>query len=357
MNELANTNTELRIKPSMPWTADDDRRLREMFWTHSRPDIARILGRSRGAVRGRCTTLGLRGRCRPWSKQDIDALRASYLERTGEAIRAKLVELGLLDGRTKASVRLKASRLGIAERRRPKLNSPKVRRKTESAAEVSVLASKRMSAYIAKYGHPRGMQGKKHTAEARSAFSEGVKQMWADPGSKFRSAAHRQLKSDVMVRHVAKHGLSVGGYSRGAGGRRPDLGNTYFRSRWEANYARYLNLLLSRGDIRSWQYEPKTFVFERIKRGTRTYTPDFLVVDRLGVSEWHEVKGWMDPKSKTRLARMAKYFPSEVVRVIGGKWFASAVRGGLAAFIPGWETAKSPRPGVRIEPAAAKGAA
>ena len=48
----------------------------------------------------------------------------------------------------------------------------------------------------------------------------------------------------------------------------------FFRSRWEYRYALYLQLLKSRGEIKDWQHEPKTFWFEGIKRGTNNYKPD-----------------------------------------------------------------------------------
>lgn len=132
---------------------------------------------------------------------------------------------------------------------------------------------------------------------------------------------------------------------RSSGGRRADLGGLYVRSTWEANYARFLNLLVAQRKILRWEYEPHTFWFESIKRGTRSYQPDFKVYLLDGTHEWHEVKGWMDPKSKTKLARMARYYPDEKVVVIAQGWFRQARRGGLAACIPGWETGA--RDGVR----------
>ncbi len=85
---------------------------------------------------------------------------------------------------------------------------------------------------------------------------------------------------------------------------------TFFRSRWEANYALYLNFLLKRGAILSWEYEPDRFLFEKIQIGTRSYCPDFKIRFPDGCIEYHELKGWMDPKSKTKLNRMAKFFPN-----------------------------------------------
>lgn len=140
-----------------------------------------------------------------------------------------------------------------------------------------------------------------------------------------------------------------------AGGRRADLGGRYFRSRWESNYARFLNLLVAQKKIGAWEYEPTEFWFDAIKRGTRSYKPDFKVIHLDGSHEWHEVKGWMDPQSKTKLARMAKYFPSEKVVVIDAGWFRQARRGGLAACIPGWEHGSAPSNIIITERAIAEG--
>lgn len=84
----------------------------------------------------------------------------------------------------------------------------------------------------------------------------------------------------------------------------------FFRSGWEVNYARYLEWLRQNKKIVSWEFEPDTFWFEKIKRGVRSYLPDFKVTNPDGTIEYHEVKGFLDSKSKTKLKRMAKYYPS-----------------------------------------------
>jgi len=111
----------------------------------------------------------------------------------------------------------------------------------------------------------------------------------------------------------------------------------FARSRWEANYGRYLQFLKSNGEIIDWQHEPDTFWFEKIRRGVRSYLPDFKVTYRSGI-EYHEVKGWMDARSKTKLKRMAKYHPSVKIRLIEKDWFRAANKR-FAAVIPGWEMA------------------
>ena len=83
----------------------------------------------------------------------------------------------------------------------------------------------------------------------------------------------------------------------------------YFRSWWEVDYACYLEILKRYKRIKEWEYEPQTFWFENIKRGTRSYLPDFRITDQDGSQYFVEVKGYMDAKSLTKLKRMKKYHP------------------------------------------------
>jgi hypothetical protein len=125
-------------------------------------------------------------------------------------------------------------------------------------------------------------------------------------------------------------------FSRGRGGKRADLEGQYFRSRWEANWARYLNWMKARGEITGWEYETETFEFSKIKRGSRFYTPDFKVTENSGAIIYHELKGWLDKKSITKLKRMKKYHPSVEVLLVQKREY-DAVRKQLHSIIPGWE--------------------
>lgn len=100
----------------------------------------------------------------------------------------------------------------------------------------------------------------------------------------------------------------------------------YFRSGWEMNYAQYLDWLKRMGEIIDWEYEPDTFWFEAIKRGTRSYTPDFKVTEKDGSVAYHEVKGWMDQKSATKLKRMAKYYPEITIVLIDEEQYHAIMR-------------------------------
>ena len=82
----------------------------------------------------------------------------------------------------------------------------------------------------------------------------------------------------------------------------------YFRSGWEARYAKYLEWLKSKGEIKDWKFEPRIFDFAEIRHGTTRYIPDFEVINNNGSIEYHEVKGYMDNKSKTKIKRFRKFF-------------------------------------------------
>ena len=117
-----------------------------------------------------------------------------------------------------------------------------------------------------------------------------------------------------------------------------EIGNQkcYFRSRWEANFSRYLELLKTNNQIKAWFHEPHTFWFHEIMRGIRSYKPDFKVIESHESHIWYEVKGYSDAKSRTKMKRMKKYYPDEKITIIDGKWF---FKNGamLSRVISGWE--------------------
>lgn len=110
----------------------------------------------------------------------------------------------------------------------------------------------------------------------------------------------------------------------------------YFRSIWESNYGRYLDLLKRAGHIKSWEHEPDTFWFEEIKRGVRSYLPDFKVITDNDIVIYHEVKGFYDAKSLTKIKRFRKYYPDFRLLIIDKNWF-NANSKNLRAVIPDWE--------------------
>ena len=110
----------------------------------------------------------------------------------------------------------------------------------------------------------------------------------------------------------------------------------YFRSKWEANYARYLEFLKEYKKIKEWEHEPDTFWFESIKRGVRSYLPDFKVTQNDDSIYYVEVKGYMDSKSATKLKRMKKYYPEIEVRLVDGDNYKVLVKQ-LRYLVKDWE--------------------
>ncbi len=96
-------------------------------------------------------------------------------------------------------------------------------------------------------------------------------------------------------------------------------------------------MLRKNASLTKWEHEKETFWFEKIRRGCRSYLPDFRITHMDGKVEYHEVKGWMDARSKTKIKRMAKYYPHIKLRVIDGSWFKQNARN-LKGMIPEWES-------------------
>ena len=148
--------------------------------------------------------------------------------------------------------------------------------------------------------------------------------------------------SKAIATRVAKYGTGclinrgTQPYSRCRGGKRADLGDRYFRSGWEANYARYLNCLISQGQIKKWEYEPKTFVFPGETHGAMTYTPDFLISENDGRELYHEVKGWLTSRARMAMKRMKKHYPEIKVVMIGEKEYGE-IKKRVSSVIPNWE--------------------
>jgi len=115
-----------------------------------------------------------------------------------------------------------------------------------------------------------------------------------------------------------------------------------FRSRWEANVARYFEALRTGRistdfDVINWIYEPFRFRFP-VERGTIDICPDFALVLRGRPLTLVEVKGHLDKKSETQIRRLKKYYPDifENFLLFNGERYR-AIEKSLAPIIPGWE--------------------
>jgi hypothetical protein len=130
------------------------------------------------------------------------------------------------------------------------------------------------------------------TQEGRARISARVKGKKLGPQPNMSIAAQNRLRTK-------RESL----YTSANGGIRSDL-KCYFRSSWEANFARILNY-----EGNPWTYEDKTFQLEE----SLSYTPDFYVIAE---ETYYEIKGRMDEKSRRQLELMNLIFPEVKLVVI-----------------------------------------
>lgn len=295
-------------------------------------DIAAALGKSVAAVRNR-RYCKLPRQIPAWTKDEVELLRSEY-EGKKYSEQIDLDGLAAVLGRHKTNVCRKARQLGLTDSTRSPKEVPLALCKLNKE-QLRQAASARMKKWMSENEHPRGMFGKKHTPETRDVISNHGRRRWAEMSTLEKD----EFQTKMLKRRIEVHGTVAPKNIRGtwkAGWRNIGGVNNFFRSRWEANYARYLQWLKERGEIQSWEHEPETFWFEAIKRGVRSYLPDFKVTEANGSLVYHEVKGWMDSRSRTIIRRMAKYHPNVKLLVIDGKQYQTLAKQ-LSKLIPGWE--------------------
>lgn len=286
-----------------------------------------------------------------WTEKEIIFLKENYpnkglkwtakkLQRSACQIRSKVSRLGIIQNRDSDffkdwQKRAANSKIG---KKRPQQAAVILKSHAEGKLKITAYQRKEMSIRtkkrIAENGHPKGMLGKKHSIENRQKFSEIHKKRWENMTDKQIMEKNKKM---MHTRHIkgnyANYRVTCTWKAawREFGGKRH-----FYRSRWEANYGRYLEFLKTQGQIKEWLHEPDVFWFEGIKRGCVSYLPDFKIINNDDSIEYHEVKGWMDNRSKTKISRMAKYHPDVILIVIESKQYKEIFRK-LANLIPDWE--------------------
>lgn len=319
-------------KTSWPYTPEDISFLEQNFSTKSHTEIAQILCRTPQSIRNKCWRLGFVDTNGTWTKEDFAILDRAYQSSDFIDVVAVAKELN----RSIASVQIKASRRGYGNSKRSKVKEKKIKtKKFATKEELLKHQSERQKKWIADNGHPCGMKGKCHTEETKAKISiasiEMNKRRTDDDMLRINTKS-----AQTRIKNGTQQNMNRAAASWGCGWR--DIGGIrkYYRSKWEANYARYLEWLKSKGEIQSWLHEPETFWFEGIKRGCLSYLPDFRVVEKNGSVVYHEVKGWMDDRSKTKIKRMAKYHPHIKLIVIEAKAYNS-IKKTIRSIIKDWE--------------------
>jgi len=272
-------------------------------------EIGRLIGKTQNAVRGKAWELRLRKKEPNYSAEERDKIRLLYEQNV------PLTQIAETLHKPKCTICLIARGMGLTDYSRRK----------QLSNEQRQALSNRVRVWIKGNGHPRGYR------EVRMCPVCG----------RFFEVKH-SLKQECCSQSCStkKRMRGTNMFSRSKAGKRTDLGGQFFRSNYEANYARYLNFIMSNDlncDIAKWEFEPDTFQFHKIKKGTRFYTPDFKVYLKDGHIEYHEVKGWDYPKGITARKRFAKYYPHLKLLVIDGDFFKAIKRQGMDRLINNWE--------------------
>jgi hypothetical protein len=319
------------------WSSEDTAFLVENFPRLGQKRCAEVMGRSQSTVRSRAYAMGL-------SSKGSDAQKTQHA-RAGMATRGRkrpdqslVMKQMWADGRIKPhanpSKRMKTCAFCGIEYWHKANSTCGPECATKAMGRITEAKSAAHKTMWKNNPHPRGMLGKNHTEGARRRMGASHSERWANmPAEEIEEHVMKVQRGRraAGVTAVHRHGASWKAAWREIGGKRK-----YYRSRWEANYARYLQWLKEQGSIEDWSHESDVFWFEGIRRGVVSYLPDFKVTTISGSVEYHEVKGWMDSRSRTTIKRMAKYHPT-VRLVVADKDVYRSLEKGLAYVIPGWE--------------------
>lgn len=199
-----------------------------------------------------------------WSVKDDHRLRLFYEAWEGDVIPVEQIAAALK--RTPAAVKFRANKLGLSEPHRP-----------------------------------RAARGRKPAKVTRTCPKCGDEFELRSPSS----------AQQTCGRSCAAKLRAPGFKSRSRMGK---YNGQMYRSGWERNVARYLDHLVATGEVERVEYEPERFFFP-VKRGNKSYLPDFKVWYPDGSYEWWEVKGYMDNDSKIKLRRFALHHTEESLKL------------------------------------------
>lgn len=94
-------------------------------------------------------------------------------------------------------------------------------------------------------------------------------------------------------------------------------------SNYEYDYALYLDHIYRSSEIAGWVRNRTPFYFTepvlipgKKRHYQRFYIPDFLVFNLDGTYEIHEVKGWMNDRSRAIIDQFKKDFPTLIYKII-----------------------------------------
>ena len=290
----------------MGWTEDEKQKLIDNYPSMSNAELMELLHKTEGQIRSMKSSLGLRGKFKPFTDEEKELIRIYYLEHTNEI---DLDELATMINRQKTSISRFARKEGLTNQNRPLTESAKenvkhgINNYLKSERYISEIYPQQVKLlnYYSQNQHPKGMLGKHHSADTCKRMSKTHVELAASMS--YEEKYNIAMKGVQTRLENGGYSTTDNAYSRCNGGRREDLNNHYFRSAWEANVARILNYL----NIK-WEYEPKRFFFVGENLEVLSYQPDFYLPE---LNKWIEVKGWWDKNSKERLRLFAEQYQEE----------------------------------------------
>lgn len=120
---------------------------------------------------------------------------------------------------------------------------------------------------------------------------------WRSPKNPIKYCSVSCLMRDIGSRPTSPRA------ARAKAGIRRDIGDYYFFSRWEANYARILNFL-----GKKWIFQPRIF---RLKN--QNYTPDFYLPEE---DMYIEIKNFLTDYSEKRDKEFRELYPNLKLKMI-----------------------------------------
>lgn len=122
----------------------------------------------------------------------------------------------------------------------------------------------------------------------------------------FGSIKAEEIKDKNRKNNIGNINHNPNGF--GKSGKRKDLNNQFFRSTWEANFARILNYIGI-----EWEYEICRFKFNDCSLLIDFYLPQFDM--------WVEVKGYFKDITFKQFNKMHLEYPNENVKILDGKGY------------------------------------
>lgn len=145
-------------------------------------------------------------------------------------------------------------------------------------------------------------------------------------GKDFYIKLYRIGKGKYCSRKCASQRMPSQKSGNGKVGFRKDL-NQFFRSTWEANFARILNYWKI-----PWEYEPIRF-----NLGDCIYVSDFKVFDpKIKGYYFIEIIGYLDDKHKRKLGLFCKLYPNEKIQIIPSSIYED-LKLNFENKLPNWE--------------------